>query len=76
VYCIEHFKFINRIADEMPLITADQIKEYRESTPIHIRHKIGEFYNDGTRYAFAETWESGIPRYERSAKGNRIHVRP
>lgn len=74
VYCIEHFKFINLILDALPLMTEDQIKEYKESTPIHIRCKITEFHRDDTRYAFAETWESSIPRYERSAKSNRIHV--
>lgn len=74
IYCIEHFKFINWIADEMPLMTADQLKEYRESTPIHIKHKINEFYNDDTRYAFADTWESNIPRYKKAT--TEIHVRP
>jgi hypothetical protein len=76
IYCIEHFKFINWIADKIPSMTADQMKEYRESTPIHVARKISEFYNDDTRYAFANTWESGVPRYERFVKGSRIHVRP
>jgi hypothetical protein len=57
-------------------MTADQLKEYRESTPIHIKRKITEFYKDGTRYAFSDTWDPGILKYERSAKGSRIHVRP
>ena len=57
----------------MPLMTADQIKEYRASVPIHIKRKITEFYNDSTRYAFADTWESGVPRYERPVKEYRIH---
>ena len=76
IYCIEHFKYINRIADEMPLMTADQIKEYRESVPIYIKRKITEFNIDGTRYAFADTWESGVPKYEKTSRGNKIHVRP
>ncbi len=75
-YCTEYFKFINRIADEIPLMTADQIKEYRDSTPIYVKHKVEEFAREHTRYAFADTWESNIPRYERASKGNKIHVRP
>ena len=44
----------------MPLMTADQIKEYRASVPIHIERKITEFNKNGTRYAFPCDWE---PRY-------------
>lgn len=59
IYCIEHFKFINRIADEMPLMTADQIKEYKESVPVYVERKITEFYYKGARYAFPNDWNPG-----------------
>lgn len=55
LYCYKVFNYMNFIADEIYLMTADQIETYRKTTPLSIRRKVQEFYTYNKRLAHPDT---------------------
>jgi len=55
LYCYHVFNYMNFIADNIYTMTADQIKLYRESTPLALKRKIQDFYMSGRRLANPES---------------------
>lgn len=53
VYCIEYYKYINKIVRLFPnKMTRDQIEEYYESTPVEAKNKINVFKRLNKQYLF------------------------
>ncbi len=65
IYCTEHFAFMNKIIRKFPdKMSREQIEEYYKSTPIEVKHKIGELIKDNKHYhLYAVERKSHIPRH-------------
>ena len=48
--CVEYLKFINFSADKLPIMTSDELKNFREVVPLETRKKVQAFIAQGRRY--------------------------
>lgn len=64
IYCIEHFKFMNKIINGFPnKMSREQIEAYYESTPMAVKSMISGLIKNGELYSFSEEWKSELPQY-------------
>ena len=54
IYCENYYLFINKMADEIPLMTADEIYKLRTITPKIVQVLIEASLKTNTRYAYLD----------------------
>ena len=63
-YCIEHFKYINKITIDFPdKMTVEEIDQYYDTTPMEAKKVIDVFRKECKIYSFPDNYESSIPRF-------------
>ena len=55
--CNPYYAFINKIADDLPLMTSDEIHEFRMTTPLYVKNKVEEFIKHNVRYSVPAIYE-------------------
>lgn len=48
--CEIYFDFVNYWAENLGIKTADEIHEFRMSTPAEVKHTVSKFYSKGMRF--------------------------
>jgi len=52
IQCKNYYQFINQMADDLLLMTADEIHKFRTTTPFIVQKIVEVFLKTNTRYAY------------------------